>query len=554
MSFAYPSHPEKLTIQSANFVFPAGEMAFIVGHSGSGKSTLASLLARFYAPTCGEIMIDGYPIEVLHSNWIRDNVALVHQQSTLFDETIFRNIAFGCLEHEGITEKHIQESIDMAMLRSTIENLPNKLDTVVTSQGNTLSGGQKQRIAIARARLRDAPVLVLDECTSALDYTTRKHVMTSIRHWRKGKTTIVITHDLSQISDSDFVYVLEHGRVVFSGYKPKLHIFTSAEEQEEGATARLDPLDKKHDISEELATPFTREEVLKSKISGHIIEPDEVACHKGEYHSLSMSEIILGIPTYLTAYQRLILVLALLGTLVHAIATPVFAYLLSRLLQTFYADSRHSENAMKWSIAILVVGICDTTASYLMHYMLDYSAQMWIDCIRKVALSRIMDQPLSWFEQTENDPSALATNLNQDAENTRNLVGKFLGFILLVAVIISIASIWSGYVCWELTLVIFACAPFIHEITSRFDKVSKEWEDRCDIIKECSSSIFADTFSRIQTVKALALGSYFRTKHMKASAKAVKIGIRRAVYSGLLFGLVDSMVLLISGMHATPDQ
>ncbi|GAD98462.1 ABC a-pheromone efflux pump AtrD [Paecilomyces variotii No. 5] len=462
LSFTYPSHPERLTIQTASLVFPAGEVAFIVGHSGSGKSTLASLLARFYAPTCGETMIDGYPIEALHPNWIRDNITLVHQQSTLFYETIFRNIAFGCLEHESVTEKHIQESIDMAMLRTTIESLPDKLDTVITSQGNTLSGGQKQRVAIARSRLRDTPILILDECTSALDYTTRRHVMSSIYHWRKGKTTIVITHDLSQVRDSDLVYVLDHGRVIFSGHKDKLHIITSTKMQKDRTTATMDDL-------------------------------------------------------------------ALFSTLVHAIATPVFAYLLSRLLQTFYANSRRSELAMKWSLAILVVG-------------------MWIDSIRKVALSRILNQSLSWFEQTENGPSTLVTNLTQDAEDMRNLISKFLGFPLLVVVVISIASAWSVYVCWELTLVIFACAPFIHAITNGFDKISKEWENRCDTIKECSSSIFADTFSRIQTVKALALEPYFRTKHMKTSTKAAKTGIRRAVYSGLLFGLVDSMVILISAL------
>lgn len=529
-------------------------MTFIIGPIGSGKSTLASLLARIYAPMSGEIMIDGYPMEALDCDWIRDNITIFHQQNTLFDETILTNIVFGCPEHKRITEGDIQESIDVAMLRRTIGNFPEKLNTFVTSQGNTLSGGQKQRVAIARARLRDTPILILDECTGALDYTTRRHVMDSIRQWREGKTTIVITHDLSQIRPSDLIYVLEQGRVVSSGYKHELGINTPAETQEEKATDTLDTLNKDYDIPEKARKSLAEARVPKCKTPSlrstcqRRHNPAEIPCQEKEHHLLSIAEVMIRIPTHLNARQRLIFVLALFSTVIHAVATPVFSYLLSRLLQTFYANGRRSESTMKWSLAILAVGILDTAASYLMHYMLEYCGQVWIDSIRKVAMSRILDQPLSWFEQTENEPSTLVTHLTQDAEDMRNLISKVLGFILLTIAIISIAGVWSVFTCWELSVVIFACAPFIYAVTDGFEKTSKEWETRCDVIRDSSSSIFADTFSRIQTVKALTLESYFRIKHMKASTKAVKAGFKRAGYSGLLFGLVDSMVLLISGM------
>ncbi|KAJ9245310.1 hypothetical protein DTO280E4_3535 [Paecilomyces variotii] len=516
ISFAYPSHLERLALQSSSFLFPAGEMTFIIGPIGSGKSTLASLLARIYAPMSGKITIDGYPMEALDSDWIRDNITIFHQQNTLFDETILTNIVFGCPEHKRITEGDIQESIDVAMLRRTIGNFPEKLDTFVTSQGNTLSGGQKQRIAIARARLRDTPILILDECTGALDYTTRRHVMDSIRQWREGKTTIVITHDLSQIRPSDLIYVLKQGRV------------------EEKATDTLDTLNKDYDIPEkdrkfppEDKVPKCKRRLPRSTCQRRH-NPAEIPCQEKEHHLLSIAEVMIRIPTHLNARQRLIFVLALFSTVIHAVATPVFSYLLSRLLQTFYANGRRSESTMKWSLAILAV--------------------VWIDSIRKVAMSRILDQPLSWFEQTENEPSTLVTHLTQDAEDMRNLISKVLGFILLTIAIISIAGVWSVFTCWELSVVIFACAPFIYAVTDGFEKISKEWETRCDVIRDSSSLIFADTFSRIQTVKALTLESYFRVKHMKASTKAVKAGFKRAGYSGLLFGLVDSMVLLISAL------
>jgi ATP-binding cassette, subfamily B (MDR/TAP), member 1 len=142
----------------------------------------------------------------------------VQQQSILFNETVFRNISFGQRDYLGVTKKQARVCIDLAALQSTIQDMPKGLDTQVGSGGSALSGGQKQRIAVARVRLRDTPVLILDESTSALDYVSRKTVMEGIREWRRGKTTTVITHDVSQIREDDFVFVLEKGQIIEDGY------------------------------------------------------------------------------------------------------------------------------------------------------------------------------------------------------------------------------------------------------------------------------------------------------------------------------------------------
>jgi ATP-binding cassette, subfamily B (MDR/TAP), member 1 len=149
----------------------------VVGKSGSGKSTIANLLMRFYEPTAGDIFVDGTSISELDINWLRNNITLVQQQSILFNETIFRNISFGRRDHVGVTKEQVRVCVDLAQLQSTIEELPKGLDTEVGSGGSALSGGQKQRIALARARLRNTPILILDESTSALDYASRKAVM-----------------------------------------------------------------------------------------------------------------------------------------------------------------------------------------------------------------------------------------------------------------------------------------------------------------------------------------------------------------------------------------
>ncbi|KAL8648109.1 MAG: hypothetical protein Q9226_006136, partial [Calogaya cf. arnoldii] len=219
VSFRYPSRPDQPALKHSSFFFPAGETTFVIGTSGSGKSTLGNLLMRFYEPASGEIFIDGNPLQTLDIAWLRNNITLVQQQSVLFNETIFKNIAFARRDWEKVGRDEVKRSIDTAFLQDTINEFPKGVDTVVGTGGNAMSGGQRQRVAIARASLRDTPILILDEATSALDHISKGMVMDAIREWRRGKTTIIITHDLSQIADDEFAYILDKGVVVQEGYR-----------------------------------------------------------------------------------------------------------------------------------------------------------------------------------------------------------------------------------------------------------------------------------------------------------------------------------------------
>ncbi|QSZ31249.1 hypothetical protein DSL72_000812 [Monilinia vaccinii-corymbosi] len=220
VTFAYPTNRKQNALTKTTFFFPAGETTFVVGQSGSGKSTLGNLLLKFYEPNEGSILIDGQEIKYIDTDWLRHNITLVLQQSVVFNETVRKNIEFG---KEGATnEAEILKACSTASLEQVIADLPDGLDTMIGSKERQLSGGQKQRVALARARLRDAPILILDEGTSALDLINRIKVMDNIREWRKGKTTIIVTHDISQILDDDYVYVMEQSRVVQEGYRRKL--------------------------------------------------------------------------------------------------------------------------------------------------------------------------------------------------------------------------------------------------------------------------------------------------------------------------------------------
>ncbi|WVN89031.1 uncharacterized protein L203_104247 [Cryptococcus depauperatus CBS 7841] len=230
VSFVYPSRPNNFVLQNVSLFIPAGETTFIVGGSGSGKSTIAQLLMRFYDPVAGGITMDDQPFSDIETAYIREKISLVHQDCILFDLSVHENIAIG-LAPAGVdpktnvrtpadvTRAEVVEACKMAMIHDFVQSLPLGYDTKLGTGGSSLSGGQRQKIAIARARIRHPTVLILDEATSALDATSRVLVYQNIKAWRKHKSTIVVTHDLTQIVSDDFVYVMDNGIVAEQGFR-----------------------------------------------------------------------------------------------------------------------------------------------------------------------------------------------------------------------------------------------------------------------------------------------------------------------------------------------
>ncbi len=212
--FKYDSSPQAI-LKNINLTINAGETVALVGRSGSGKTTLANLIPRFYELTSGQIFLDGVALDQITLRSLRDQIALVTQQVTLFNDTLANNIAYGSLQ--GSTDAQLKLAAKQANAMDFIEDKEHGFDTLVGDNGISLSGGQRQRIAIARALLKDAPILILDEATSALDTESEKMIQSELDHLMKGRTTLVIAHRLSTVENADKIVVMDQGHIIEQG-------------------------------------------------------------------------------------------------------------------------------------------------------------------------------------------------------------------------------------------------------------------------------------------------------------------------------------------------
>jgi subfamily B ATP-binding cassette protein MsbA len=206
-------------LQGVSLTVPAGKMVALVGESGGGKSTLTKLLPRFHDPVSGDVRWDGVDLRDVKLSSLRRHIALVTQETVLFNDTVRYNITYG---RPNATDAEIEDAARTAFAHDFIRELPSGYDTIIGERGTFLSGGQRQRLAIARAVLIDAPVLILDEATSALDAESEQLVQRAISNLIRNRTTIVIAHRLSTIRRADAIVVLEAGRIIEQGTHAEL--------------------------------------------------------------------------------------------------------------------------------------------------------------------------------------------------------------------------------------------------------------------------------------------------------------------------------------------
>ena len=218
INFAYEIDKDK-TLNSINLKFKGGKMTSLVGHSGSGKSTILNLIPRIYDAQSGDITIDNQSVYKSTLGSLRQQISMVSQETTLFDDTIKNNIKYA---NVNASDQEVYEAAKLSFCDEFINNLPNKFETLIGENGVRLSGGEKQRLSIARAMIKKSSIILLDEATSSLDAETEAKIQEALGILTKNKTTIVIAHRLSTILNSNNIYVINSGKVIDSGHHAEL--------------------------------------------------------------------------------------------------------------------------------------------------------------------------------------------------------------------------------------------------------------------------------------------------------------------------------------------
>ncbi|KAK2834899.1 hypothetical protein FQN49_006805 [Arthroderma sp. PD_2] len=517
----YPSRPDVLTLDGINLLFPGGKMTAIVGASGCGKSTIAGLIERFYEPISGEILLDGHDITSLNLQWLRQQVAIVTQEPTLFSTTIFENIRFGLIgtEHETSPLRVVEELVFDAAKKANcfefISALPDGFHTIVGSRGSLLSGGQKQRVAIARAIISNPKILLLDEATSALDAQAERLVQAALDVAAEGRTTVTISHRLSTITAAANIIVMSHGRVVEQGTHNELlekrSTYYQLVEKQRLSTERSIV------ISEAKSALDRGADLLDVKVDCR--ESDEYTHEITSYHKAEAGERASKREAGDCEYSlwELIKQAVFYGKTISAMSLP----------PSMYGELRREVNF--WSLMYLMLGGTAFLGWGASGLCFAYCSERLIHRARDRSFRAILHQDIFTFDKPEFSAGALTSALSTDATNLAGMSGVTLGSILIVSttlvggVALSVAVGWKlGLVCAATIPIVLACGLIRLKILGKLARKSK-------VAYEASATYACEASSAIKTVASLSLES-----HVKEHYHNILEGQRRkSVFSTL---------------------
>ncbi|KAK9449010.1 P-loop containing nucleoside triphosphate hydrolase protein [Limtongia smithiae] len=522
VKFVYPSRPNVSVLHNFSLKIPAGKTVALVGASGSGKSTIVGILERFYIPLDGEVLLDGVAIDKLNVQWLRQQIALVSQEPTLFSCSIYENIAYGLIgtkyEHAADAEKRalVEEACRQANAMSFIETFPEGLNTSVGERGFLMSGGQKQRIAIARAIVSNPKVLLLDEATSALDTKSEGIVQEALDKASKNRTTIVIAHRLSTIKDADMIVVMKKGVILEMGTHNELlakkgEYFELIEaqkiDQEKEAFSEKIKTEETQDLEIELEEDgllgLTKTKTTKSVSSMAIarLEP-EVEVDPQDY---TFGELFRFIVDLNKGYNYLNLVgvgLALVNGLVYV------------ALGFFYGGAVEAYSRIPdydyvipivdlYAVLLFGLGVIMAAATTIGHCLFSYTSQKLIHKIRYKAYRQILRQDVSFFDRAENTTGTLTTMLSSEAQAVEGLTGATLGQTMNAIAVILAGIITTLAIAWKFGLVLFATIPILiggafarAYILASFQRITKSANQR-------TSSYACESAAAIRTVASL---------------------------------------------------
>lgn len=530
--YLYDNH--RSILKHINLKLRPNEMTFIIGESGSGKSTLAQLMMNFYQPQNGQVLVDGHDIRLFDNDWLSKNITLILLNPVIFNMSLAENIGMSVINQynnsvEDIPLPLINDAISFALL----DELVSKANDQYKISPMKLSGGEKERIAIARAKLRDSPILIIDEGLSALDKTNKDRLFRSIKNWRLGKTTIFITHDLECLKADDYVVMMANGTIKRQGFWGSLD-YTS------------------------LTTRFTRlsfNSITTSDLGSTIVGFEDKATMTSDSADSDKDTDMYGIIKILIyCLERsspILIVLGMIFAVIHGITNPIFSYLFSRLLNNMVLTSigkHNTEELVLWSCTIIGVAFINGGSYYLSNILLAIASERCITQLRELSLIKINQQDLTFFLDETHRISELNALLMNDTRDLRTMISKVLSVSISLIALLLFGIIFSIISGWKLTLVGLAFVVLTFIVTFIYGHIMQIRETKYkDKVNDLEALGF-EMVNGIKTIKSLNLSLYFQKEFDNCIYSVKTTGISRAFHVGLSHGLNQTIVGLATGI------
>lgn len=532
----YPSRPEVTVMDDVSLEIPAGKVTALVGASGSGKSTIVGLVERFYDPVQGTVYLDGHDISKLNLRWLRQQMALVSQEPTLFGTTIFNNIRHGLIgtKYEDASEEKQHELVIEAAKKANahdfVSSLPEKYETNVGERGFLLSGGQKQRIAIARAIVSDPKILLLDEATSALDTKSEGVVQAALENASEGRTTITIAHRLSTIRDAHNIVVMSDGRTVEQGTHNELlenkGPYSKLVSAQKIAAAETMTPEEQAAIDEEEVSLMRK--MTSEKQAANIADPNDNIAARLDRTSTTKSASSLALQGHkaeaeqkyglwtliklIASFNKKELGFMLVGLVFSAICgggNPTQAVFFAKQITTLSApvtdQTKHQikKDSDFWSAMYLMLAFVQLFAFVIQGILFAKCSERLVHRVRDQAFRAMLRQDVAFFDRDENTAGALTSFLSTETTHVAGLSGVTLGTLLMVATTLIAAIALSLAIQWKLSLVcismipiLLGCGFFRFWILAQFQRRSKAAYDS-------SAGFASEAISAIRTVASL---------------------------------------------------